>query len=220
MNEIFERFQKLSAKKTLLQNERRAKKKTLRYIRRDLIAHEKARILLTEVGKLAQQEIREKIESLLTLAIKTVFDRPLEFKLIFEEKRNHIEARPVVLEGENEYVPKDDMGGGILDIISFAFRLVLWQISNPRSRNIFILDEPFKFTGVLIERAGEMLKYLSKELNFQVLMVSHDDELIGICDRVYRINHNGKESVVKLIKGEGGRKIKRRGENDRTYNRD
>lgn len=208
MDEIITRFRSLQLQQDHLRKELKLKKRKLRRHNRDIKAHEKARYILTEIGKKAQEQTKSKIEALVTLAIRTVFDRPLTFKLIFEEKRNHVEARPIILEGENEYVPKDDMGGGIIDIISFALRLVLWQLSNPRSDNVFILDEPFKFTGALIEKAGEMLQFLSKELGFQVIMVSHDDELIDICDRVYRIHHDGTESVIKLIKG--GRKIKRR----------
>lgn len=208
MDEILERYRQIRTERALYIKKHKAKERRLRQLRRDIKAHDISRLILTEAGKLAQEDVKKKVETLVTLAIRTVFDRPLTFKLIFEEKRKNVEARPVIIEGGHEYVPKDDMGGGLIDIISFALRLVLWQISKPRSRSIFILDEPFKFTGALIERAGEMLQYLSKELGFQVVLISHDDELIGMCDRVYRISHDGKESVVKLVKGK--RQIKRR----------
>ncbi len=206
--DIIEEFREVKMARSLLIAEHRTKKKQLRRLRRDIKDHEKSRLILTEAGKIAQKNIKHKVENLLTLAIRTVFDRPLTFKLILEEKRKQTEARPVVIENGHEFAPKDDLGGGIIDICSFALRLVLWSISNPRSRNVFLLDEPFKFTGALIVKAGEVLQYLSKELGFQVILVSHDDELIAACDRVYRIHHDGTESVVKLIKG--GRKIRRR----------
>jgi DNA repair exonuclease SbcCD ATPase subunit len=179
----------------------------LRVISVEKTAQAAARAVLTEANRLTQKRVTTKIESLITLCIRSVFDRPFTFKLRIEEKRNTIEAKPVIIEGENEYDPKDEMGGGIIDIISFAFRIVLWHLSNPRPRNLFILDEPFKFTGSLVEKAGEVLRYLSKEMGFQVIMISHDNELIGICDRVYRITHNGTESKAELIKG---RMVKRR----------
>ena len=208
VHEIIARFNKAYARKALLTKDVRSKRRKIRVLTLDVKALEKSRYILTEVGKMAQDRMRRKIESLVTLAIRNVFDRPLTFKLIFEEKRNHIEARPVILEGKEEFVPKEDLGGSIIVVISFALRIVLWHLSSPRTRNVFILDEPFQFTGVLIEKAGEMLQHLSKELGFQVIMISHDDELINVCDRVYRITHDGTESVVKLIKGQ--RKISRR----------
>ena len=50
-----------------------------------------------------------------------------------ERKRNKLECRPVVMEGDYEYTAKDEMGGGIIDIISFAFRVVLWSLESPLS---------------------------------------------------------------------------------------
>ena len=82
----------------------------------------------------------------------------------------------------------------------------------PRSRNIFILDEPFKFCGDLTLKAAIMLKKLSQKLNFQVLLVTHNEELKQICDRVWFINQRKYSRVkvlnrtIEIIK----RKIKRR----------
>ena len=206
-HKIIERFNDVCAHKA--SQKKALKKLRIKKIRlvKDIKALEIVRYINTEAGKIAQKQMKKKIESLVTIAIRGVFDRPFTFKLIFEQKRNHIEATPLILEGKNEYNPKGDLGGGVTDIVSFALRLVLWHLSNPKSINFFILDEPFRLTGALIERVGKVLKYLSKELNFRVLLISHDNNLIEICDKVYRVTHNGIESALKLIKG---RKIKRR----------
>lgn len=162
--------------------------------------HEKARQVINEAAKNTQQFFKAQVETLVTTAIRTVFDRPFEFKLIFEEKRNKIEARPVIKEGENEYDPKDEMGGGIIDIISFALRVVLWSLQTNRTRNVFILDEPFKWTGALMVKAGMMLKELSDKLGIQVIMITHDDELMDISDKTWIVRHNGEKSIVKEMK--------------------
>lgn len=205
---IVSRFNRAYAKKAVLERDVRSNNRKAHRLTREVKALEQSRFILVETEKTAQVVMKQKIESLITLAIRSVFDRNLSFQLVLEEKRNHVEARPLILEDGYEYDPKDDLGGGLIDIISFAFRITLWQLSNPRTRNIFILDEPFKFTGVLIEKAGEMLQLLAKELDFQVIMVSHDEELINICNRVYRTTHDGTETKVTLVKGK--RKIKRR----------
>ena len=207
VSEIVALYNEAYTRKNLLTKGLRVKRRKQRRLIKDIKALEKGRFILTEAAKVAQEQIKTEIESLLTLVIRGVFNRPMTFKLIFEEKRNHVEARPVIIENGEEYIPKDDLGGSIIDIIAIATRIILWYISNPRSRNLFLLDEPFRFTGGLIGKAGKMLQFLSKKLKFQVLMVSHDDSLIEICDRVYRVTHNGTESIVKCIKG---RKIKRR----------
>ena len=197
----------LVARKAQLLVTKRECRRDVRTLQKDIDNHIKARVILTQVGKLTQEKFKRRVESLVTLAIRSVFDREFDFILNFEEKNNQVTCTPMIYDGDKEYIPKDDMGGGIIDVVSFALRIVLWSMESPRSRNIFILDEPFKNTGALISKAGEMLKHLSSELNFQVILISHDEELINICDRVWRISHDGIRSDVKLIKG--GRKITR-----------
>jgi DNA repair exonuclease SbcCD ATPase subunit len=189
----------LSERKTL---GRQLKKKKLRYMRigRDIEAHNETITILTETSRAIHKETIERIESVVTLAIRYVYDRPFEFRILLDEKRKNIEARMVVMEGEHEFSIKDELGGGIVDIISFALRIVLWNIQSPKTRNLFFIDEPFKWTGVYIEKAGQMLRYLAKELGLQIVLITHDDALMEVCDRVYRISHNGTESEVKLIK--------------------
>lgn len=207
-NNLRERCDIMVAQKAQLLVEKRATRKKAKELQKEIDNYIKARVILTEVGKLTQNKFKRRVESLVTLAIRSVFDREYDFELVFEEKQNQITCTPIIKEDGKEFIPKDEMGGGIIDIISFALRIVLWSMEDPKSRNVFILDEPFKWTGSLISKAGEMLKHLSSELNFQVILISHDDELINICDKVWRISHDGERSRVKLIKG--GREIKRR----------
>jgi DNA repair exonuclease SbcCD ATPase subunit len=159
----------------------------------------KARWVFTEVSKLTQEKFKDRVEKLVTMAIRSVFDRPFKFVLNFERKHNKLAIQPVVMEGENEYIPKDDMGGGVLDIIGFALRVVLWSLEKPRSRNVMVLDEPAKWTGRLIEKFGQMVKEVSQSLNFQVIMVTHDDELMQVADRAWVVDHNGIYSIVKQV---------------------
>lgn len=166
--------------------------------------HTKARWILSEVAKETQKSFQTKVETLVTSAIRAVFEeRPFQFKLIFEQKRNKFECRPVVMEGDNEYEPKDELGGGIIDIISFAFRVVLWHLENPRSRNLFVLDEPMKFVGKgdLLMRAGRMIKEISHRLGFQIIMVTHEPELAEIADKAWSVEHDGVKSNLRLIVG-------------------
>jgi DNA repair exonuclease SbcCD ATPase subunit len=180
---------------------KRAKSERVK-IKRKILDYEKARIAINKYAKISQKETKKQIEYLVTLAIRSIFDREFTFKLDFQEKANKVYAVPIVIDGKHEFTNlKEDLGGSMVDIISLAFKIVLWSMEIPRKRPLFIIDEPFRFTGRLVKKAGYMLKYLSKELGFQVVMVSHDEELIDICDRVWGVIHNGKYSIVKLLKG-------------------
>jgi len=200
-------YDKLISQKAALIQEKKKKRKLIRQLNKKIEKHIGAQVTLNEFSKISQEKFKDKIESLVTMVIQTVFDRPFTFHLEFQKKRNNIECVPVVKEGKDEFSPKDDMGGSILDLISFAFRIVLWSLESPRSRNVFILDEPFIWTGSLIKRVGDALKILSQKLNIQIILVSHENDLIEICDKAWRISHNGEMSEVELIKG---KKIRRR----------
>jgi len=95
------------------------------------------------------------------------------------------------------------MGGGMMDVIAIAFRIVLWSIEVPRSRALLILDQPFPNCGSLIVRAGAMAKELSQELKIQLLIITHEKKLAQIADRTWEFIHDGTKSIIH-------RKLKRR----------
>ena len=190
----------------------------------------KARWVLSEVARLTQEQFKDRVESLVTMAVQSVFDRPFGFELIFERKRNKLECKPVVYEmvGNNKVMyedPKDDVGGSAIDIISFALRIVLWHLEKPSSRNVILLDEPMKNMGRLVGLGGQVLREISHRLNLQLIIVTHDVSLMEIGDRVYEVKHNGiysevtrkevldKEGMVKFIDVDKKPKLLRRSTN-------
>ena len=116
----------------------------------------------------------------------------------FVLQNNRPQINLLVQDGENEpYIPKEEQGGGLLDIISFALRVVLWSLEKPRSRNILIMDEPFRWTGNLTELAANMMKEISKKLGLQIIMVTHDERLMEIADKSWLCKKEKELSVVK-----------------------
>jgi hypothetical protein len=159
----------------------------------------KARWVLTEVVKQTQMKFKVYIESLVTELINAVFERDYKFILEYDVSRNKMTAQPLVQEKNYEpEIPKEEMGVSILDLISFAFRVVLWSIQKPQSRNVMWLDEPMRDIGKgdLLIRSGEIIKSISKKLGIQLIIITHEPDLAQIADRVFRIEHNGIHSVV------------------------
>ena len=195
---------KKKAERALLISQRKEMIAKVETLKADSERYTKARWILAEIAKETQKNFQVKVESLVTSAIRAVFEeRPFQFKLIFEQKRNKFECKPVIVEGDYEYEPKDELGGGIIDLISFAFRVVLWHLENPKSRNVFVLDEPMKFVGKgdLLMRAGRMIKEISHRLGFQIIMVTHEPELAEIADKAWSVEHDGVKSHLRLIVG-------------------
>lgn len=196
MIDLREQYDELFIKKTLLLQERRKKSDKLKAARHQIKICTEAHFLLIETSKAIQKQFKRRVEKLITNAIQAVYDYPYIFKLRFEQKRNNVAVRPIIKKGKKELVPKDDMGGGILDVIALGFEVILWYLQNPKSRPILFLDEPFRFLGDLAGKAGYILKYLSKSFGLQIVMTSHDTRLTEFYDKIYRVDYDGIESTV------------------------
>ena len=164
-----------------------------------------SREIVTEVIRLTQDNFKAKVEPLVTLAIRSVFKDRYDFELRFEKKRNQLECYPTVLDGDHELTPKSDLGGSVVDIISFALRVILWAIEKPRSRNMILLDEPMKNLGQGEELilAGKIMKDVSTDLGLQLIVITHSPEFGEIADTAYIVEKYDKESFVMQIKGGG-----------------
>lgn len=138
-------------------------------------AHEKAKKILQEVALKTQQQLSYNVSGIASMALEAVFDTPYELQLDFVERRNKTEC--------DIYFVRDGMkidpfsgGGGAIDIASFALRVALWSMQQPKSRPTLILDEPFKhLKGEEANRKVlEMVNKISKKLGIQIIMVSDE----------------------------------------------
>lgn len=164
---------------------------------KELEYSEEARIVIQTVAQQTQKELEYRISELASLALRSVFDDPYEMQLKFETGRGKTEARIVLTRDGNEIDPMTEAGGGVVDVVSFALRVSLWTLKNPRSRNVIIMDEPFRFLSRdLHDRASEMLKEVSTKLNLQFIVVSHSPELIEGADKIFEVTM--RDGVTKV----------------------
>lgn len=162
-----------------------------------------ARRVVSEVMRLTQKSLAEYIESAVTLAIQSVYqDRDYRFVVEYVPRKNRTDVELKIQKGNREpYFPKEEQAGGLLDIISFALRVVVWSIQPKRSRPILVLDEPFRFIQSQIHVAGRMLKEVSRKAGLQVLMVANwqNIELASIADRAWSVTRSGDVSSVRVM---------------------
>jgi DNA repair protein SbcC/Rad50 len=95
------------------------------------------------------------------------------------------------------------LSGGERTSLALAFRLALAQVvrslGNLRFETI-LLDEPTDgFSPEQVVRMGELLAELDLP---QVVIVSHEDELAGIADRVVRVEKVDGASVLRTGPGD------------------
>jgi len=152
------------------------------------------------VAKLTQQELEIHISELVSLALEAVFPRPYKLVLEFTLRRNRSEA-DLLLEDEdgNRVNPMDAVGGGVVDVAAFCLKIALFSLIQPKPRRTLILDEPLRFLSTdLQSKASAMIKELSRKLNLQFIIVSHEEALLDSADKVFRVsNKNGVSTVIE-----------------------
>ena len=162
---------------------------------------QKAKEVIHQVAQKTLEQLSVNVSSLVTQALKSVFDDPYIFLVEFCTKRNQTECEFYIQRRGCKIDPLDASGGGVADIISFALRAVFLKLSGQRP--LLLLDEPFKFLSSDLQQfASQMLKTISTQLGIQVVMVTHLPELIGCVDNVIKVSQNkGVSTITHIQKG-------------------
>lgn len=145
-----------------------------------------ARHVITTVAMQTQELLEVQLATIVTMALEAVFPDPYVFRIHFEEKRQQIEAVLMLEKNGEECSPMDAVGGGVLDVCSFALRVAALMMQ--QGEKVIILDEPFKHLSSDLQRkASEMLEMLRDKLGVQFIMVTHEDELFDCADKRFTI---------------------------------
>ena len=143
-------------------------------------------VLFQKVAQETQEQLKYHLEDVVQLAIDTCFPGEYKFSVSFELLRGKTEAHIVLIKNGKEIDPLTAVGGGLVDLLSFALRISIWTLT--KTRNTIILDEPFKHLSENLHSfAGEFLKTISKKMGIQFIMVSHNKTIIDSADNVITI---------------------------------
>ena len=83
---------------------------------------------------------------------------------------------------------------------SFALRVASWAMQNPKSNNVLLLDEPFRYLSVnLLSKASAMLQQIAQKLGLQIIMVTHSPELVEMADAIFEVSLKNKESTIAVV---------------------
>ena len=159
---------------------------------------EQAHILIQIVASKTQNQLEYRLSEIVSLALAAVFEDPYKLKVNFVIQRGKTEC-VLLFERKGElFDPLFSSGGGAVDIAAMALRVAIWSLTQPKTRNVLILDEPFRFLSKGYQvKASLMLKELSEKLSLQIIMVSHSESLIDGADKVFRVTiKNGKSSIM------------------------
>jgi hypothetical protein len=150
-----------------------------------------------------QTELQEKIETLVTHGLKTIFGEEMSFHLV-PGMRGKLATMDFVVrhrtpEGEEvDTSVMDARGGGVAAVVGFLIRLVLLLLQ-PTKRHVLFLDETFAQLSADYEpRLSEFIAELVEKTDVQVLLVTHSTAYEDSADTSYRFQlREGATEVVR-----------------------
>ena len=142
-----------------------------------------------------QKQLSVKIDTIVNLALATCFGDEYTFKLNYVPARGKTEVEFLLLQNGKEIDPTMQCGGGLTDLLVFALRIAVYNISH--TDNVMIFDEPMKFLSKgFREKASELVHTLSERINIQFIEVTHIPEFMDNSDRRFVIKKINKVSEV------------------------
>ncbi len=138
---------------------------------------ETAQLILQTAAKDVQETVHRQLAEVVSKCLAAVFDEPYTFKIIFERARGKTSARLAFFKGNQEYDPTFGVGGGVLDVASFALWVASLMTRRPAPMKLLVADEPFRMlSDKYAARMADCLERLAEEFGIQFVIVTHDEE--------------------------------------------
>lgn len=198
-------LQKLQGSRVTIEQYIEETRTQLQHQKRNLRYYTQANEIVKEVGRKTQEQLRFHISDITSMALVSIFDNPYELAVDFTERRNQTECDLWFERDGNRIKPLEAAGLGSVDVAGFALRVASWSMKRPRTRNVLLMDEPFKHLKGLEEnlRVIQVVKELSKRMGLQVIMI-HDErvpfeDIERGADRVFRTSQRKGKTKVEML---------------------
>lgn len=160
----------------------------------ELHVTEVARALIQRAAHLTQSQIRYRVTALGTMAMEAVFPEKVKLGLEFRENMGKVEAH-LTFEREGEdglshpLDPLEEDSGGACNVAGLGLRVSMWAAQRPRTRPIFVMDEPGHDlndrTRRMHEKFAEVIREVGEsELGVQFLIVTMIEELEEVGEKI------------------------------------
>lgn len=158
------------------------------------LQYTKAVELLSLVQKITREKTKDEFETIVTYALQSIFQE--NHQCVFEfGKRGNLPELDIEIKKSGHEEPisiVDGNGGGVVDLVALALRLVLLEIS--KNKGFLVLDEVFKHLSEegpnnahYRVAAFQFLKDINSKLNRQIIFVTHIPEFIEAADHKIKI---------------------------------
>ena len=200
LSDLTNKIQELSLKHDILvkqKNDLKDKKKTLE---NQIDRKEKAAEAFKKAVDYFYEKSIKTLETTVTYGLQEVFDdRDLTVKAEIEEKRGMIQLELITIDNEQgiQGRARNSFGGAVVQVQAALVLIVVMILLN--SRKFVILDE--KFSNVSKEyqaNVGKVLKELCEKFGFNILLVTHNKEILDYADKIYTAKiDDGKLNLIE-----------------------
>lgn len=164
------------------------------------VACEEAVAFLNSFADERQEKVQRRIETLVTHGLETIFDEPMTFHVLSEQKANRTEVsfalRSPVGDQMVETPILDARGGGVAAVVGFLLRLIITLLR--KDQPLLVCDESFAQVSAGFEpKVAEFIKELVDKTGVQIVLVTHSDVYAEHADRVYRFSKKDGKTVIQ-----------------------
>ena len=186
-----EKVNSLKGEHKILSEQQEKSEVLIEKLKVDEETYTKAVELLSLVQKVTRDKIKDSFELIVTNALNYIYESDkYAFHLEFSRRGNLQELDFNVLTPDKP-VPLDLMktdAGGTKNIYSLAMRIVLMEISSPKTNGFIISDESFaNLSSKFRSRASKFLKEMNEKMNRQVISISHLPEMMESADLLIEV---------------------------------
>ncbi|WP_149453957.1 ATP-binding protein [Pasteuria penetrans] len=167
--------------------------------RADLL--DRVQVLLQLASERAREQACLLLQDLATKALRYIFGPDFRCEIVMTDKGGQPSAEVYCVTGGKEHEvrnrPHEARGGGIVDALSLALRIALLETLRPCPVGPLLLDEPGKHMSV--EYVAPLVTFLTSVSTLyerQIIVVSHNPELIVAADRAYAVRQHAGVSHV------------------------
>lgn len=159
---------------------------------------------LQKYSKAKEQVLREKLDNIVTRGLQLIFGPGYKSRLVFGISRGQATIKSKIVTEINgkefEADIADAHGGGLVNIVSVIYQILVLSLVKPRQRRILFLDEPFRnVSEEYLEATAEFVRQLNRKLGIQIVLISHRKQMVDIGDVVYDFSLNNGITEAKRI---------------------
>lgn len=197
-----QRFAQLAALRKQVANDLRKSQRRQKELETYLATSERVTEALQILSDELFNETLSVIEHHLTEALQEILEQPIKLvsDVTFKNKSAAVDFY-IERDGNQEDILKGQ-GGSVANILSIGLRMfALATLDSEKHRRFLVLDEQDCWLRPdLVPRLVKMVRDASRDLGYQVLMVSHHDQEVfrEYADQIYELV-SGKDGVARLI---------------------